>query len=250
MLLSNIKDHFSRRAKKYEVSARWVKDRGLLKAIKESACISDKDSVLDVAVGTGVVSQLFFKKARAVVGLDATEAMYGQASGKSDFMVCGQAEYLPFRENSFELVICRQGLQFMDASSAVKEMHRVCKHDGRVMLIQLVAFGSDDREHAFKIQMARQPVRENCFLEGDLVRLLKDAGCVQIRKQSYFSYESVNEWINNGALSVERQEEIRVLYHDAPVAFKEIHELQFIDGDIIDKMKIAIVCGYKEKRPG
>jgi len=245
MLLSNIKDHFGRRAQKYESSAQWVKDEGLLKVIKELAGTSDKDYVLDVATGTGIISQLFFKKTKLVVGLDATEAMYRQSLSKLNFMVCGQAECLPFRDNSFDLVVCRQGLQFMDASSVARQMHRVCKDRGRIILVQLVAFGIKDKEYAFKIQMARQPVRANCFLEEDLVNLLKGAGCKKIRDYHYFSYESVNEWINNGALPLKRQEEIKRLYHEAPSQFRKIHELKFAGTDIIDKMKIAIVCGHK-----
>lgn len=246
MLLSKIKKHFEQRAQKYELSARWIKDEGLLTRIEGLANLSPKGYVLDVAVGTGVISNLFFKKAKLVVGLDATEAMYKQALSRLNFMVGGQAERLPFKDNSFNLVVCRQGLQFMDAFCSVGEMYRVCKRMGAIILIQLTAFSNKDKEYAFKIQMARQPVRKNCFLKKDLINLLKNTGCKKVRNYTYFSYESVKDWISNGALSLKRQEEIKKLYYNAPSEFRKIHELKFIDDDIIDKMKISIVCGYKE----
>lgn len=246
MLLANIKEHFANRAQKYESSARWVKNGEILSIIEELAGVKNKDYVLDVATGTGIIAGLFFRKAMSVIGLDVTEAMFRQAIHKLNFMVCAQAERLSFKDNVFDLVTCRQGLQFMDALTCVRQMHRVCKNGGKIILIQLAAHGNEDKDYAFKVQMARQPVRANCFIEDDLVNLLKEAGCGKILSRPYFSYESVNEWIDNGALSLERQESIKKLYYDAPLPFKNIHELRFIGSDIIDKMKIAIVCGYKK----
>lgn len=247
MQLSYIREHFNQRALQYESSARWVRDVRLLKTIEEMADINNKDYVLDVATGTGIIANLFFKKARLVIGLDVTEEMFRQAFSKLDFIVTAQAELLPFKDNIFDLITCRQGLQFMDAFASVRQIYRVCKYNGKIILVQLTAFGKEDKEYAFKIQMARQPVRVNCFIEDDLINLLKDAGCKEVRSYSYFSYESINEWIDNGALSLERQKGIKKLYYEAPSLFRKIHELKFVDDDIIDKMKITIVCGYKNR---
>lgn len=247
MPLSNIKEHFAYRAQRYESSARWVKDKNIFALIEELAGIKGQSRILDVATGTGIIASLFLGKASSVIGIDVTEEMFNQAITKLNFMVCAQAEYLPFRDNVFDLVTCRQGLQFMQALASITEMYRVCKDGGKIILVQLAAFGEEDKEHAFRIQMARQPVRMNCFVEEDLIDLLRKAGCKEIRSRPYFSYESINEWINNGALSLERQGEIKKLYYDAPLPFRKIHELKFVGGDIIDKMKIAIVCGYKSK---
>ncbi len=246
MLLSNIKKHFVNRAKKYESSAHWVKDEGIFKIIKRLAGVRDSDRVLDVACGTGIIANLFFKQAKQVVGLDITEEMFKQALLRLDCMVNAQSELLPFKDNVFDLVTCRQGLQFMDAAVSVAQMYRVCKKGGKIILIQLAAFGRQDQEHAFKIQMARQPVRENCFLEEDLVSLLKKAGCKEVKSLPFYSQESVHEWIDNGALPLERQLEIKKLYYQAPASFKKIHQVKFTADDIIDTMKIAIVCGYKK----
>lgn len=246
MLLSYIKEHFNQRAQKYELSARWVRDKKILAIIEELAQVENKDYVLDVATGTGIIANLFFKKAKIVIGFDVTEAMFRQALPKVDFMVTAQAEYLPFKDDIFNLVTCRQGLQFMDAFAAVSQMYRVCKNGGKIILVHLTAFGDEDKEYAFKIQMARQPVRANCFVEEDLINLLKKSGYIDIKSRSCFSDESINEWIDNGALSSERQRQIKKLYYDAPSSFKKIHELKFVGEDIIDKMKIAIVRGYKK----
>lgn len=246
MQLSKIEEHFKHRAKQYESSAAWVKDKEILRIIEDLAGVGSDDFVLDVATGTGLIAELFFRKAKAVVGLDFTKEMFKQALLRLNFIVNAQAENLPFSDNAFDLVTCRQGLQFMDAFEAVSQMYRVCKLGGKIILVQLAAFGDEDKEYAFKIQMARQPVRENCFVEEDLVNLLKKSGCKKIQRYSYFSEESINKWINNGALSKARRDRIKRLYYDAPLSYKKTHNLKFVGDDIIDKMKISIVCGYKE----
>ncbi len=246
MELSKIEEHFKHRAEKYESSAHWVKDKEILRIIEDLAGVGSEDLVLDVATGTGIIAEIFFRKAKAVVGLDFTQEMFKQALLRLNFMVNAQAENLPFSDNAFDLVTCRQGLQFMDAFKAVSQMYRVCKPGGKIILVQLTALGDADKEYAFKIQMARQPVRENCFLEDNLAHLLKKSGCKRIKSCPYFSEESINEWINNGALSQSRQEEIKRLYYEAPLSYKKTHGLKFVGDDIIDKMKISIVCGYKE----
>jgi radical SAM protein with 4Fe4S-binding SPASM domain len=244
--LSEVREHFCLRAPKYDSSARWVKDAGLLSAIEEWACVESGDCVLDVTCGTGIISKLFFRKAKIVVGVDVTEEMYRQALPKLDYLVNADAQELPFADNQFDLVICRQGLQFMqDPQRAVSEMYRVCRQKGRIMLIHLTAFGEADKEYAFKIQLARQPLRKNCFLEEDLINLLKWAGSVDIRSRSYFTYESINEWVDNGALDLERQTQIKRLYLQAPRGYRQLHQVRFKGDDILDRMKIAIVSGVK-----
>jgi len=93
--------------------------------------VRSEDLVLDVATGTGIIAEIFFRKAKAVVGLDFTQEMFKQALLRLNFMVNAQAEKLPFSDNAFDLVTCRQGLQFMDALKAVSQMHRVCKPGAR-----------------------------------------------------------------------------------------------------------------------
>jgi ubiquinone/menaquinone biosynthesis C-methylase UbiE len=90
-------------------------------------------SLLDVACGTGVVARLAAERMRTgrVVGLDLNEGMLAVArsvpvTGVPIEWREGSALSLPFEDRSFDLVLCRLGVQFFpDRSLALREMKRV-----------------------------------------------------------------------------------------------------------------------------
>ncbi|MEK7448960.1 MAG: methyltransferase domain-containing protein, partial [Planctomycetota bacterium] len=158
----------------------------------------------------------------------------------------GDGEILPFASDSFDLIVIRQGLQFMNLLKTTNEIYRICNSVGQVVIVQLTAYSPVDSPEAFEIQRFRNPVRQNFFLEEDLNALLKKNGWRNIRTFPYYSYESVNEWITKAAIPADRQEQIRRLYENSSPDFRRIHEIKFVDGDIIDKMKMTIAVGDKK----
>ncbi|MEN6570827.1 MAG: class I SAM-dependent methyltransferase [Anaerolineaceae bacterium] len=102
------------------------------------------ERVLDVACGTGVVARQMVPLVGGegdVTGLDINPMMLAVACQQfSDH--CseiewqeGQAENIPFPDQSFDLVTCQQGLQFFkNQLKALQEMYRVLKPGGRVAL--------------------------------------------------------------------------------------------------------------------
>jgi ubiquinone/menaquinone biosynthesis C-methylase UbiE len=100
------------------------------------------DRVLDVACGTGVVAR---RAAAAVgpagraVGLDFNEVMLTTArASDSDGAVewrQGDAQELPFDDGSFDAVSCQHGVMFFpDRAKALREMRRVLRPGGRVVV--------------------------------------------------------------------------------------------------------------------
>ncbi len=99
------------------------------------------DKVLDVASGAGELSLLVARKGCEVHGIDLSEAAVKYARGLSRraripcrFEV-GDAEHLPYPEGYFNKVICSSSVEhFRDDGQALKEMTRVLKPGGRVIL--------------------------------------------------------------------------------------------------------------------
>ena len=96
--------------------------------------IRRSDRILDVACGTGIVSRLAIDYVDVtvgkVVGVDINPVMLNVAhhcsAGKDIDWKQGSATSLPFPNESFDLVMCQQGLQFFpDRRKALTEMNRV-----------------------------------------------------------------------------------------------------------------------------
>jgi SAM-dependent methyltransferase len=241
----DVNDHFTARAAQYDRSSRWCTDPELMERVVEEASPRAGDLMLDVACGTGLVSEAFRGRVARIVGLDLNEAMMAQASAKVDELVLGSAEQMPFDDDQFDLTICRQGIQFMDAERAAAEMVRVTRPgEGRVVIISLCAYGEQDREEYFEILRLRNPARRNFFVPESLSRLLREAGCQSLRLSSHEIVEDVDLWADNGAIGEENRRRIREVYQQASPEFRRLHGLRMLDdGRILDRMLFVIAVG-------
>lgn len=241
---SDVVEHFTARAGQYDRSSSWCTDPEMMQRMVELAAPRSTDLILDVACGTGLVSEAFRGKVAQIVGIDLTPAMTSHALNRVDTLVLGAAESLPFSDEQFDLTTCRQGIQFMDAALAVKEMVRVTKKNGRVIIISLCAYGEEDRKEYFEILHLRNPARRNFFVPAELSQLLQEAGCREVHVHNYVSDENIDVWSDNGAIPETNRERIRAIYRDASTKFRRLHQLQYLDdGHIIDRMLFVLAVG-------
>jgi len=238
--------HFSDRAERYDRSSHWCTDSALRTRVLDLLQPQQEDRVLDVACGTGLVSQWFHKNVRHVLGVDITPAMFAQAQHRLDEFRTGPGENLPVDSNAFDIVICRQGTQFMNDRDAIAEMVRAVRPGGCVCVINLCAYGEQDKEEYFEILRLRNPVRRNFYLRADLQHLFVASGLENVQVHEHISIEDVDTWSNNGAISEARRETIREMYRKASQDFSDLHQVQLAQtGKIIDKMLFGIAIGTK-----
>jgi len=106
----------------------------------KAAGIARGHSVLDIACGTGILT----REVAAIVGenvpptgLDLSAGMLALAQELAPRIEWrqGNAQDLPYPDNSFDRVVCQFGLMFFtDRSAALAEMRRVLKPGGRLAL--------------------------------------------------------------------------------------------------------------------
>jgi ubiquinone/menaquinone biosynthesis C-methylase UbiE len=237
--------HFKNRAQKYNHSSNWVEDQALIRRIFELSGAGADSQVLDIATGTGLIAKEFFGKVKKVTGMDISPDMAQHATGCMDEIVFAPVEQMPFVDNSFDAIVCRQGLQFAELDKAIPEIHRVLKPGGWVVLCHLTAYNDTDRDLAFAIQKLRNPARRNYLMPADMSTALEAAGFLKVENVEYLTDESVNKWIDNGAIPQENMDKIRELYRTADEDFKEIHDIRFVDDDIMDEMLLVIATATK-----
>ena len=243
---ATVVEHFTARADHYDNSSAWCTDTELGKRVWELTSPSADARVLDVACGTGLVSRVFKGRVAEIVGVDITPAMYAQAKVHLDRFVEGPGESLPFDDNTFDVVTCRQGTQFMDDAAAIREMFRVLKPGGTVCVINLCAYSEADREEYFEILRLRNPARKNFYMREDLIRLFEQAGGKGVAVHDYVSVEDVDVWSDNKAIAESRREGIRDIYRNGSAGFKQHHAVQITDdGRIVDHMLFGIAVGGK-----
>lgn len=106
-----------------------------------SADLQHGDRVLDVACGTGIVARLAARRVGAtgrVAGVDLNRPMLDVAAKVTPPDVSiewheGNAEAMPLPNETFDVVFCQFGLQFVgDKPKAVQEMWRVLTSGGRL----------------------------------------------------------------------------------------------------------------------
>ncbi len=239
-----VQDHFTARAAKYNRSSHWVDDPALGAFTVEALAPKPSDVLLDIACGTGMVSKHFKGKVARIVGVDITRAMADQASAYVDEFVEGPAEALPFPDASFDLVVCRQGTQFMRDAEAVREMVRVLRPGGRVCLVHLCAYGEADKKEYFEILRLRNEARRNFYRRADLTALLEGAGAVDVVVRDWVSVEDVDVWSDTGAITEATREGIRAVYRNASPMFAKLHAVQVGD-QIVDHMLFGVALGHK-----
>ncbi|UYZ83408.1 malonyl-ACP O-methyltransferase BioC [Entomomonas sp. E2T0] len=137
----DIADSFSKAATSYDHSAELQRTIGknLLNRLPDAF---QANSILDLGCGTGYFTQQLNKKfpQAALCGLDLAEGMLKQAqqSVTINSWIAGDAEQLPIKDNSIDLVFSNLALQWChDFSAVLDEVYRVLTPQGIFLFTSL-----------------------------------------------------------------------------------------------------------------
>jgi ubiquinone/menaquinone biosynthesis C-methylase UbiE len=137
--------------------------------------------ILDIGCGSGVMIDFLKDYGKPVIGIDYSEyALKLCAVGVHGVLARGTVEHLPFKDNSFGLVTSFEVLyhkQVGDDDKVIREIYRVCKKGGRILIIDSAFDFLKSKHDDFAHGVRRYTVKE---LSGKL----KMAGFV-MRKSSY-----------------------------------------------------------------
>ncbi len=126
---AKIREYWDLRSKSYDKSPGHICLPEVWKSVL-SEVFDSRAMILDVGTGTGFLASLLAEMGHEVVGLDLSSGMLSVAkrrAAKAGF-VLGDAESLPFRDSSFDAVVCRHLLWTLpNPERAISEWVRVAK---------------------------------------------------------------------------------------------------------------------------
>ncbi len=158
----------------------------------EMSKVAADDFVLDVACGPGLVACEFAKVAQHVTGVDLTEKMIEQAKNRQKELGLanlswdiGTASPLPYASCSFSIVVTRYSFHhFLDPKAVLKEMIRVCKPKG-VVLIADAALPADTVDAYNRMEKLRDPSHTQALSYKSWEQLLGESGLRNLQRGSY-----------------------------------------------------------------
>ncbi|MGV3503549.1 MAG: class I SAM-dependent methyltransferase [Adhaeribacter sp.] len=153
---------------------------------------SKKDTVLDVACGSGIVACEFAKHAHRVTGIDLTPEMLKQARKLQEkFRLdnlsweLGEVTSLPYPDGAFTIVVSRFGFHhFLNPGAVLAEMIRVCKPMGVVLVVD-VALPESKIDQYNEMEKLRDTSHVAALSVEQFSSLFQKSGLHQIETDSY-----------------------------------------------------------------
>lgn len=163
-----------------------------LRRIRRRLIQQAESKVLEVAVGTGLNLPYYASDCR-LTAVDISEAMLERAERRAESLGLQvdfrqmKAEELDFPDNHFDTIVSTMTLcTFIEPVKALREMSRVCKPDGRILLMEHgrsstgpIARFQDRWEEKHAEQMG-------CHWNREPVEIAQEAGLELIQAQTHF----------------------------------------------------------------
>jgi demethylmenaquinone methyltransferase / 2-methoxy-6-polyprenyl-1,4-benzoquinol methylase len=115
------------------------RDRAWRRATRDALAPRPGERVLDVAAGTAVSTVELARSGAYAVAADFSRGMLaaGRRAGRRSPMVAADALRLPFGDGTFDAVTISFGLRNVaDADTALRELARVTRHGGRLVVCE------------------------------------------------------------------------------------------------------------------
>src|ERR1700722_15486993 len=179
-----IRDQFTRQAIPFSTAAP-ISDAYALAKIVAAGRPGPNDDVLDLACGGGLIVCAFAPYVRHATGIDLTPAMLERARAlaaeKRLENVAGQQGdvcFLPWPDASFNTVVTRFSFHhFQEPLTVLREMRRVCRPGGRVVVVDMYASEEKAKAEAWnRLEVLRDPSHVRALSLAELTGLFRGAG--------------------------------------------------------------------------
>ena len=188
-----ILDQFTKQAVPF-ATAPGIKDEEALKLVVDFTGVGPNDTMLDVACGPGLIVCAFAKVVKHATGIDLVPAMIErslvlQQEKKLTNIIwqVGDITPLPYADASFSIVASRYAFHhFLDPLAVMQEMKRVCKPDGKVVMIDVMVSSDPQKAVAYdRAEKLRDPSHTRALPLTEMESLFQQVGLPALRQTFY-----------------------------------------------------------------
>ncbi|MDY6912636.1 MAG: methyltransferase domain-containing protein [Chloroflexota bacterium] len=248
---SLVRELFTRKTQDYAGSSLLVNSDNL-DAVIQLSQISSNDRVLDVATGTGFMAKAMSGIGADVLATDFTISMLEKArEGIGDCdnaaFALADAECLPFADASFDVIACRVAIHhFANPQIALREMARVCKPGGRVVIMDVVSSEDESRSELHnRIGKMRDSSEVRQWRCSELEQMLRD-GALDVSTVDLWPHlMAFDEWIRLGGADAETALEVKRMVIDSMEGDKAGLSPEFRNGELYFTWTTAILIANK-----
>ena len=173
---------YDRLAPTYDRSV-GLAERVLLGDLRRAFGAELRGETLEVAIGSGLNLPHYSPAVTRAVGVDLSRGMLTRAARRAGELGCAvslvqaDAERLPFPDESFDTVAISLALCTVPRpATALRELGRVCRRDGRVVLLEHVR---SPVAPVYGIERLLSPLQERsigCHLTRETVKVAQEVG--------------------------------------------------------------------------
>ena len=201
--LKEVQQSFSIQACGFENISNFT-DESYMEHIRGCISPSSGNSILEVASGTCLCGRSLAPYVKTVVSLDATPAMLEKGKAEAEkhsldniVFIKGLAEDLPFLDNSFDIVISRLAFHhFPDPETAFREMARVLKPSGKLVLIDMEAADEGLRPERDSLEKMRDISHERMLSRIEMETMFLSCGLTIAFEESADRSQRLSAWLD------------------------------------------------------
>lgn len=242
---TDLQRQFSLRAASFNESANWITSedlgRAMVAEVKASASLGA--SGVELCCGTGETGRLLRDAGYRMVGVDITPDMVAAAARHFPATV-GNVQALAFADGTLDFAVLRQAYFLLDdGPRALREIRRVLKPSGHLVLGQTMPFGDVDAAWLRKVHELKQKQMTRFFRAEDMVQELEQHGFRVERRTDVRIRESVSRWMAHAPeLSPETRERVLDLVRTAPAAYRELRRVTTTpEGEVLEDWNWVIL---------
>jgi ubiquinone/menaquinone biosynthesis C-methylase UbiE len=178
--------------------------------VVEFARVRPRETVLEVGAGTGNFLHLFEGVASELIAVDLTRGMLVEARRRYPRLhpVTGDGARLPLRSNSVDVVASAQALHHnREPLPILKEMRRVMKREGRLLIVDQVANERYEEAVAMNaLELIRDPSHAASRPPSAMRMLVHAAGLEIIDERIVKGEQRMSSWMWIGEFPEDRIE--------------------------------------------